>query len=402
MARGKPSEIDHLNGFVARRGARARRADAGQPGAACAGQAGRSGRGPADDGVSRRRTGADRRGSDAVQVPPEFAQALRELGPRRAGEPLLGAPLTGGVSSDIWCIDTARGPVCAKRALAKLRVAADWRAPIERNRYEARWMQVANEALPGCRAARARPASGLGVLVMSYLRAGEHALWKQPLRDGRAEPATRARRRRDAGADPRAFGCAARSWPRSSHRRDLLRHPPRALPAGDRAPPSGRRGGARGAGRDDAATMARPRARRRQPEEHPGRRRRAGAARCRMRVVGRPGVRRRVLPQPPAAQVPVDAGGDGRASWPRSTRWRRRYLAGVDWEPRDGDRARAPRRCCRACCWRASTASRRSSTSTTTPSASRCAASAAALLRRARVTRLDARRRRLARGARAA
>ena len=68
--------------------------------------------------------------------------------------PLCGGPLTGGVSSDIWRIDTARGPVCAKRALAKLRVAADWQAPIERNRYEARWMQVANAG--AARAARRR------------------------------------------------------------------------------------------------------------------------------------------------------------------------------------------------------------------------------------------------------
>ena len=28
-------------------------------------------------------------------------------------------------------------------ALARLRVAAEWHAPIERNQYEARWMQVA-------------------------------------------------------------------------------------------------------------------------------------------------------------------------------------------------------------------------------------------------------------------
>ena len=69
----------------------------------------------------------------AISVPEEFAAALRELG-LAGGEPLLGQPLTGGVSSDIWRIDTARGPVCAKRALLKLRVAADWRAPIERNR----------------------------------------------------------------------------------------------------------------------------------------------------------------------------------------------------------------------------------------------------------------------------
>ena len=78
--------------------------------------------------------------ADAGQpVPSEFAQALRELRIAVAGEPLTGTPLTGGVSSDIWRIHTARGTVCAKRALAKLRVAADWRAPIDRNRYEARW-----------------------------------------------------------------------------------------------------------------------------------------------------------------------------------------------------------------------------------------------------------------------
>ncbi len=124
-----------------------------------------------------------------IAVPEEFAQALRELGLVGSG-PLTGAPLTGGVSSDIWRIDTAQGPVCAKRALPKLRVAADWRAPIERNLYEARWMNVANEAHPGCAPRVLGQHPGLGVLVMSYLAAPGYDLWKQLLRDGRADPAT--------------------------------------------------------------------------------------------------------------------------------------------------------------------------------------------------------------------
>jgi hypothetical protein len=74
-------------------------------------------------------------------------QALRQLGLARSGS-LSGAPLTGGVSSDIWRIDTEQGPLGAKRALPGPRVAPDWRAPIERNLYEARWMQVANEVQP--------------------------------------------------------------------------------------------------------------------------------------------------------------------------------------------------------------------------------------------------------------
>jgi aminoglycoside phosphotransferase (APT) family kinase protein len=126
-----------------------------------------------------------------TEVPPEFARALRELGLAGAG-PLHGAALTGGVSSDIWRIDTDDGPVCAKRALARLRVAADWRAPIERNRYEARWMEVADEAVPGCAPKVLGQHPGLGVLVMRYLPPTAYALWKGRLRDGRVDLATAA------------------------------------------------------------------------------------------------------------------------------------------------------------------------------------------------------------------
>jgi aminoglycoside phosphotransferase (APT) family kinase protein len=125
----------------------------------------------------------------ALAVPPEFAQALRELG-LAGSETLTGAPLTGGVSSDIWRIDTPQGPVCAKRALPKLRVAADWRAPIARNRYEARWMQVADAAVPGSAPRVLGQHPALGVLVMSYLSPAEYPLWKALLQAGRADAAT--------------------------------------------------------------------------------------------------------------------------------------------------------------------------------------------------------------------
>ncbi|MFI4931459.1 MAG: phosphotransferase [Burkholderiales bacterium] len=123
-------------------------------------------------------------------VPSEFARALHELGLADAKESLTGEPLTGGVSSDIWCIHTARGPLCAKRALPQLRVTAQWLAPIERNRYEARWMQVANAAVPGSAPEVLGQHAQLGVLVMSYLDPAEHPLWKQQLRDGVARAQT--------------------------------------------------------------------------------------------------------------------------------------------------------------------------------------------------------------------
>src|SRR5260370_32620391 len=57
--------------------------------------------------------------------------------------------LTGGVSSDIYRVDLPSGvTVCVKRALPKLKVAADWLAPVSRNRWEAEWMRVAGGITP--------------------------------------------------------------------------------------------------------------------------------------------------------------------------------------------------------------------------------------------------------------
>jgi aminoglycoside phosphotransferase (APT) family kinase protein len=95
--------------------------------------------------------------------------------------------LTGGVSSDIWRVELARGPVCVKRALPRLKVAQLWEAPIERNRYEAAWMRFANAAAPGAAPALIAEDAAAGALVMAYLDPASHKLWKAELRDGRAD-----------------------------------------------------------------------------------------------------------------------------------------------------------------------------------------------------------------------
>jgi len=128
-------------------------------------------------------------GGDVQPVPAAFAEALAELGLIDRA-PVTGVPLAGGVSSDIWRVDTSRGPLCAKRALAKLRVAADWQAPIARNVYEARWLEVANDAVPGAAPRLLGQHERLGVLAMDYLAPGAHRLWKDELRDGRADVRT--------------------------------------------------------------------------------------------------------------------------------------------------------------------------------------------------------------------
>ena len=127
---------------------------------------------------------------DAPVVPAEFVEALRELGLVDDAQHPTGAPLAGGVSSDIWRIDTARGPLCVKRALAKLRVAADWQAPVARNVYEARWLQVASDAAPGAAPRLLGQHERLGVVAMEYLAPGAHRLWKDELRRGNADLGT--------------------------------------------------------------------------------------------------------------------------------------------------------------------------------------------------------------------
>jgi aminoglycoside phosphotransferase (APT) family kinase protein len=95
-----------------------------------------------------------------------------------------GERLAGGVSSDIWRIDLPGGPICIKRALAKLRVSADWLAPVERNLYEARWMQVVSQAVPLVTPALLGQDEATGTLAMDYLPAERYSLWKSLLRDG--------------------------------------------------------------------------------------------------------------------------------------------------------------------------------------------------------------------------
>lgn len=100
--------------------------------------------------------------------------------------------LTGGVSSDIWRVDLPEGPICVKRALAKLRVEMDWEVPVERNAYEVAWMLVARAIEPDSAPEILAHDAESGLFAMPYLDPGKHLLWKEELRQGRADPATAA------------------------------------------------------------------------------------------------------------------------------------------------------------------------------------------------------------------
>ncbi len=115
---------------------------------------------------------------------------VHRSGLARDGEQPKVEALSGGVSSDIWRVDLASGPVCVKRALPRLRVAELWEAPIERNRYERRWMEIAARAVPGAAPAVLAGDDEAGLFAMQYV---DYPLWKERLRRGEADPAFAAR-----------------------------------------------------------------------------------------------------------------------------------------------------------------------------------------------------------------
>lgn len=123
----------------------------------------------------------------------EVVRALERMGLVEAGRCPPLEPLPGGVSSDIWRVNLAGGAVCIKRALPRLRVSAEWRAPVERNRYELEWIRcvarIVPEAVPEILGADEEQ----GLFVMRYLEPEAYPLWKQQLAAGVAEPDTAAR-----------------------------------------------------------------------------------------------------------------------------------------------------------------------------------------------------------------
>jgi len=113
-----------------------------------------------------------------------FLTALRRMGLLQPGESPAIAPLTGGVSSDIVRVDLQSGPICIKRALPKLKVEADWHAPVERNQYEIEWMRVAAAIDPRAVPKVLGEDRETGMFAMEFLDGERYPVWKNRLRDG--------------------------------------------------------------------------------------------------------------------------------------------------------------------------------------------------------------------------
>lgn len=129
--------------------------------------------------------------SEVADLPAELIAGLARLG---VSTPSIRSaePLTGGVSSDIWRIETDDGEFCTKRALPVLKTAQRWEAPVERSSSEANWLDSVGRLLPGTVPRLLGFDQPSGTLLLEMLDPGEFTTWKSLLLDGRVDPDTAA------------------------------------------------------------------------------------------------------------------------------------------------------------------------------------------------------------------
>lgn len=123
----------------------------------------------------------------------QMLASLRRMGLAGPHETVALEPLTGGVSSLIVLARPASGPVCVKTALPQLRVAAQWLAPVARNRAEVAWLRWVAGIVPAL-VPEVLGEDPVGhAFAMTWLDPQRHPVWKTELRDGRVDPVIAAR-----------------------------------------------------------------------------------------------------------------------------------------------------------------------------------------------------------------
>lgn len=118
------------------------------------------------------------------------AAALRRiflaLGLAQPDEEVRALALAGGVSSGIYRVDLRSGRYGVKQALPKLKVAKDWKVPVERVFSEIAWLRVAAGIVPGRVPAVLGEDAATQSFVMPFL-GEEYRNWKAELLAGRVD-----------------------------------------------------------------------------------------------------------------------------------------------------------------------------------------------------------------------
>ena len=120
-----------------------------------------------------------------TKTPDEFEARCRrllvELGLCAPGDDLGITPLTGGVASDIGLVRTGSRSFCVKFALAQLKVAEVWRAPVHRNKAEYHWLMAAAQVVPASVPKLYGRSDREGGFAMEFLNGDQVCLWKAAL-----------------------------------------------------------------------------------------------------------------------------------------------------------------------------------------------------------------------------
>ena len=116
--------------------------------------------------------------------------ALRTCGLLGASESAALSPLAGGVSSDVFRVDAGGGRVWAvKRSIPRLRVAAEWVAPVARAAGEVRWLRLVRSIDPRLAPEVVCEVAEASIFAMRFLDPADHPVWKDAMAAGRVEPA---------------------------------------------------------------------------------------------------------------------------------------------------------------------------------------------------------------------
>ncbi len=118
----------------------------------------------------------------------EIIAALGAMGLIGEGEQFAIGTLSGGVSCDVYKVEVKRRPpMVVKRALPKLRVAADWRAPPERSAAEVAWIRLVAMLNPKWVPQILGEDRAHHLFAMTYLPPEKYPLWKGELAAGRVD-----------------------------------------------------------------------------------------------------------------------------------------------------------------------------------------------------------------------
>jgi aminoglycoside phosphotransferase (APT) family kinase protein len=117
----------------------------------------------------------------------EILRAMRADGLIAPGDMPTIEPLSGGVSCDVFRVALPQGPVCVKKALAKLRVQAEWLAPVERVHNEVAWLRFAAKVDPRRVPTILAEDRDAHLFVMNFFEPAQYPVWKALLLDGEVD-----------------------------------------------------------------------------------------------------------------------------------------------------------------------------------------------------------------------